>query len=64
MAQERDSIESDVVLLSQAWLEDPLSSVRLPSYEFNESDLLDFVPGTPPPDLAVPRQKPRPYCIY
>ena len=54
MGQERESVESDVVLPSQAWPEDPLSSVRLPSYEFNGSDLLDFVPGTPQPDPAIP----------
>ena len=53
MAQERHDLESDVVLPSQAWLEDPFSSVRLPSYKFYESDLLDFVPGTLLADFAT-----------
>ena len=32
---------------SAAFLDDPLSSVALPSYDSNENDLDDFVPGTP-----------------
>ena len=50
---ERGVNNDDEVLPSASLLVDPLSSLPLPSYDFHEDDILDFVPGTPLADSVA-----------